>query len=110
MTGQKVVKVFCHEEESLKQFNELNDHLCDSSYAANKFANIMGPVVMMLLNSWGILWLIIWRMVSMSLVYRDMISPCAWAFKDYAVQWVVVMICIVTTVFASLQGRWCTGT
>lgn len=44
MTGQKVVKVFCHEEESLKQFNELNDHLCDSSYAANKFANIMGPV------------------------------------------------------------------
>ena len=44
MTGQKVVKVFCHEEESLKQFNELNDQLCDSSYAANKFANIMGPV------------------------------------------------------------------
>ena len=44
MTGQKVVKVFCHEQESLKQFNELNDQLCDSSYAANKFANIMGPV------------------------------------------------------------------
>ena len=44
MTGQKVVKVFCHEEESLKQFNELNDHLCESAYAANKFANIMGPV------------------------------------------------------------------
>ncbi|GFI65848.1 putative ABC transporter ATP-binding protein [Lachnospiraceae bacterium] len=44
MTGQKVVKVFCHEEESLKQFNELNDQLCSSSYRANKFANIMGPV------------------------------------------------------------------
>lgn len=44
MTGQKVVKVFCHEEESLKQFNELNDSLCNSSYRANKFANIMGPV------------------------------------------------------------------
>lgn len=44
MTGQKVVKVFCHEEESLKQFNELNDRLCDSAYKANKFANIMGPV------------------------------------------------------------------
>ena len=44
MTGQKVVKVFCHEEESLQQFNELNDQLCGSSYAANKFANIMGPV------------------------------------------------------------------
>ncbi|MDE7222670.1 MAG: ABC transporter ATP-binding protein/permease [Acetatifactor sp.] len=44
MTGQKVVKVFCHEEESLKRFNELNDRLCDSSYRANKFANIMGPI------------------------------------------------------------------
>jgi len=44
MTGQKVVKVFCHEEQSLTQFNELNDQLCDSAYRANKFANIMGPV------------------------------------------------------------------
>lgn len=44
MTGQKVVKVFCHEEESLEQFNRLNDQLCESSYSANKFANIMGPV------------------------------------------------------------------
>lgn len=44
MTGQKVVKVFCHEEESLKQFNELNDRLCDSAYRANKFGNIMGPI------------------------------------------------------------------
>lgn len=44
MTGQKVVKVFCHEEESLKQFNELNDQLYESAYSANKFANIMAPV------------------------------------------------------------------
>ena len=41
MTGQKVVKVFCHEEESLKQFNELNDQLFESAYQANRFANIM---------------------------------------------------------------------
>lgn len=44
MTGQKVVKVFCHEQESLEQFNELNDQLCDSACRANIFANIMGPV------------------------------------------------------------------
>ena len=44
MTGQKVVKVFCHEQESIEQFNELNDALYESSYSANKFANIMGPV------------------------------------------------------------------
>lgn len=44
MTGQKVVKVFCHEEESIAEFNQLNDQLCDSSCQANMFANIMGPV------------------------------------------------------------------
>ena len=44
MEGQKVVKVFCHEQESLDQFNELNDQLCESAYQANRFANIMGPV------------------------------------------------------------------
>ncbi len=44
MEGQKVVKVFCHEQESLDQFNRLNDHLFESAYQANKFANIMMPV------------------------------------------------------------------
>ena len=44
MEGQKVVKVFCHEQESLKQFNELNDQLFESAYQANRFANIMMPV------------------------------------------------------------------
>ncbi len=44
MTGQKVVKVFCHEEESLNQFNELNDRLFESAYQANRFANIMAPI------------------------------------------------------------------
>lgn len=44
MTGQKVVKVFCHEEKSLAEFKELNDHLFDSAYSANKFANIMMPI------------------------------------------------------------------
>ncbi|MGN0152959.1 MAG: ABC transporter ATP-binding protein [Lachnospiraceae bacterium] len=44
MSGQKVVKVFCHEEESLKDFNELNDQLFESAYQANKFSNIVGPI------------------------------------------------------------------
>lgn len=42
--GQKVVKVFCHEEECKEQFNELNDRLYDSAYKANKYANIIGPI------------------------------------------------------------------
>ncbi|MCI8286602.1 MAG: ABC transporter ATP-binding protein, partial [Lachnospiraceae bacterium] len=44
MTGQKVVKVFCHEQESMEQFNRLNDQLFESAYQANRFANIMMPV------------------------------------------------------------------
>lgn len=43
MTGQKVVKVFCHEEESIKKFDEMNDQLYDSAYNANKYANILMP-------------------------------------------------------------------
>lgn len=44
MEGRKVVKVFCHEEENIKKFKELNDQLYDSAKNANAFANIMGPV------------------------------------------------------------------
>ena len=44
MDGQKVVKVFCHEEESIKEFNELNDSLFDVAYNANKFVNTIGPI------------------------------------------------------------------
>ena len=44
MDGQKVVKVFCHEEENIAKFKELNDNLCDCSYNANAFANVLGPI------------------------------------------------------------------
>lgn len=44
MEGQKVVKVFCHEEESIERFNELNDKLFESADNANKFANILAPI------------------------------------------------------------------
>lgn len=44
MSGQKVVKVFCHEEKSLEEFKQLNDNLFDSANNAHKFANIMGPI------------------------------------------------------------------
>lgn len=45
MNGQKVVKVFCHEEENIKVFNKWNDQLFDSAYNANKFANILMPII-----------------------------------------------------------------
>ena len=44
MEGQKVVKVFCHEEKSLEQFRQLNRQLRESANNANKIANITMPV------------------------------------------------------------------
>ena len=44
MNGQKVVKVFCHEEENKKAFKKLNDELFVSADRANTFANILGPI------------------------------------------------------------------
>ncbi len=44
MTGQKVVKVFCHEEETIRQFETINEQLRSSSYNANRIANIVMPV------------------------------------------------------------------
>ena len=50
MEGQKVVKVFCHEDESIQKFDELNDQLFASADNANRFANILMPVVAQLGN------------------------------------------------------------
>ena len=44
MQGQRVVKVFCHEEERKEAFDKLNDALCESSYKANNYSNILGPI------------------------------------------------------------------
>ena len=45
MNGQKVIKVFCHEEESKADFDRLNDMLFDESEKANRYANILGPIL-----------------------------------------------------------------
>ena len=44
MAGQKVVKVFCHEESAKETFREKNNRLYESAYNANRFANILGPI------------------------------------------------------------------
>ncbi|MDD2213473.1 MAG: ABC transporter ATP-binding protein [Oscillospiraceae bacterium] len=45
MNGQKVIKVFCHESESKADFDRLNDELFMVSETANKYANILGPLL-----------------------------------------------------------------
>lgn len=50
MNGQKVVKVFTHEKESMEEFNQLNDQLFESADNANKFGNILMPITAQLGN------------------------------------------------------------
>ena len=50
INGQKVIKVFCHEEEAKKQFDERNKILCADSTQANKYGNILMPTIMQLGN------------------------------------------------------------
>jgi len=45
MNGQKVVKVFTHEEESKKAFDRYNDELCEASTIANRYGNELGPIL-----------------------------------------------------------------
>ena len=45
MQGQKVVKVFCHEEEAMKRMKTLNDGLCEASDKANAFSNMLMPII-----------------------------------------------------------------
>ena len=44
MDGQKVIKVFTHEDNAKEEFDRFNEELCDSMTKANSFANIMGPI------------------------------------------------------------------
>ena len=44
INGQKVVQVFCREEKTKKEFDSLNDELCENAKNANVFANSLGPV------------------------------------------------------------------
>ena len=44
ISGQKVIKVFNHEQSAKEDFDKLNDELCRNAYSAGKFSNMMGPI------------------------------------------------------------------
>ncbi len=50
MNGQKVIKVFCHEEQSGRDFDKVNNALYEDSFRAHTFANMLGPIIMNLGN------------------------------------------------------------
>ncbi len=45
MDGQKVIKVFCHERQSLEDFDRVNDELRDVAFRANAYASTLGPII-----------------------------------------------------------------
>ena len=45
MNGQKVIKVFCHEAQSIEDFDRLNEELYAASFRANAYANTLGPII-----------------------------------------------------------------
>ena len=45
MNGQKVVKVFCHEDKSIEEFDKLNDRLFNDSFRAHAYANSLNPII-----------------------------------------------------------------
>ena len=45
MNGQKVVKVFCHEQRSIEDFDRGNNALCEDAFRAHAYANVLGPII-----------------------------------------------------------------
>lgn len=66
MEGQKVVKVFCHEEKSLENFRKINEELRNSADNANKFANILMPVNANIGNISYVLCAVVGALISLS--------------------------------------------
>ena len=56
MNGQKVVKVFCHEDKAQEDFDKVNENLYQDGYRANAYANCLGPIIM---NIGNVLYVII---------------------------------------------------
>lgn len=56
MNGQKVIKVFCHENECKEDFDKVNNAFCNESFKAHAYANILGPIIQ---NIGNILYVII---------------------------------------------------
>ena len=72
-SGQKVIKVFCHEDKAVEQFCELNENLRSSAHEANRWANTMGPIN----NNLGHIAYVICAMVG-SVIAIGTADPAAW--------------------------------
>ncbi len=74
INGQKVIKVFCHEEKCKEQFDELNDELCENAASANTFANILMPIMVNIGNLLYVLVAVVGGALALSGVVGDSIT------------------------------------
>ena len=72
INGQKVVKVFCHEEKAKEGFDKINEELFNNTYTANKYANILMPVLVALGNL---------QYALVAIVRRN--TCCKWCWKYF---------------------------
>lgn len=66
LSGQKVIKVFCHERQVTENFDILNERLCESATGANQYANIMMPVMTNLGNAHYVLTALLGSLLSIT--------------------------------------------
>ncbi len=89
MNGQKVIKVFCHEEASKRDFDEVNEELYNHGYRAHAYANMLGPVIM---NIGNILYVIV-AVVGCTLLVSNAFNPSlSWLFGGAATLSVGVIV------------------
>lgn len=70
MDGQKVVKVFCHEEETKKDFKELNEKLFVSTDRAHTYSNYLGPINAQLGNISYVICVIVMAMAGAERIFK----------------------------------------
>ncbi len=81
MNGQKVIKVFCHEDESNADFDKINDALYEDSYRAHAYANTMGPIIMNIGNTLYVLIATVGALLVLSGVPNFSISGMAFSIS-----------------------------
>ena len=77
VSGQKVVKVYCHEEEAVKEFEKLNENLRSSVYNANKIGNIIMPINSNIGNFAYVLLALVGAVIALGYTPTAGISPLA---------------------------------
>ncbi len=81
MNGQKVIKVFCHEEECKADFEKINEQLCEDAYHAHAYANSLGPIIINIGNIMYVLVAIVSGIMLLAGVHNISLSGMAFGIS-----------------------------